>query len=90
MLVSRHVRITGRVQGVFFRAWTEQQARALDVTGWVRNCPDGSVEAHLEGEQWPVQELIELLRLGPTAAQVDEVTDGEAEFTRAERFEVRP
>jgi acylphosphatase len=89
MLVSRHVRITGRVQGVFFRAWTEQQARALDVAGWVRNCPDGSVEAHLEGEQWPVQELIELLRLGPPAAQVDKVTDAEAEFTRADRFEVR-
>ena len=89
MLVSRHVRITGRVQGVFFRAWTEQQARALDVAGWVRNCPDGSVEAHLEGEQWPVQELIELLRLGPPAAQVDKVTDVEAEFTRVDRFEVR-
>jgi acylphosphatase len=90
MLVSRHVRITGRVQGVFFRAWTEQQAKALDVTGWVRNCPDGSVEAHFEGEQWPVQELIELLRLGPPSAQVDAVTDGEAEFTRADRFEIRP
>ena len=89
MLVSRYVRITGLVQGVFFRAWTQQQAIALEVTGWVRNCPDGSVEAHLEGEQWPVQQLIQLLRRGPPSADVDQLTDGEAEFTRADRFEVR-
>ena len=89
MLVSRHVRVTGRVQGVFFRAWTVEQAKALDVTGWVRNCPDGSVEAHLEGEQWPVQKLIELLHRGPPSAEVHQVTDAEAEFVRAGRFEVR-
>jgi len=88
VLVSRHVRVTGRVQGVFFRAWTAEQARALEVTGWVRNCPDGSVEAHLEGEQWPVQQLIQLLHRGPPSADVERVTDGEAEFTRADRFEV--
>ena len=88
MLVSRHVRIAGRVQGVFFRAWTQQQAKELEVTGWVRNCPDGSVEAHLEGEQWPVQRLIELLHRGPPSAAVESVTDDAADFTRADRFEV--
>ncbi|MEN9933224.1 MAG: hypothetical protein RIS17_1797, partial [Pseudomonadota bacterium] len=41
MLASRHVRVTGRVQGVFFRAWTQQRANSLEIKGWVRNCPDG-------------------------------------------------
>ena len=49
--VARHVRVTGRVQGVFFRAWAQGQARELGVSGWIRNCPDGSVEAHLGGEE---------------------------------------
>ena len=88
MLVSRQVHITGRVQGVFFRAWTQQQAKALEVTGWVRNCPDGSVEAHLEGEQWAVQQLIQQLHRGPPSADVEQITDSEAEFTRADRFDV--
>jgi acylphosphatase len=89
MLASRHVRVTGRVQGVFFRAWTQQQANSLEVKGWVRNCPDGSVEAHLEGEQWAVQRLIELLRQGPPSAVIEQVTDTEAEFARSDAFEVR-
>jgi len=49
MAAARHVQVTGRVQGVFFRGWTQEQAERLGVNGWVRNCPDGSVEAHLEG-----------------------------------------
>ena len=56
--VARHVRVTGRVQGVFYRAWTREQAHALGVHGWVRNCPDGSVEAHAEGDEQAVEELV--------------------------------
>jgi acylphosphatase len=48
--LAKHVRVTGRVQGVFYRAWAQGQARELGVSGWIRNCPDGSVEAHLGGE----------------------------------------
>ena len=44
MIIARHVDVSGRVQGVFFRAWTEEQAERLKVRGWIRNCPDGSVE----------------------------------------------
>jgi acylphosphatase len=89
MLVALHVRVTGCVQGVFFRAWTVEKARRLAVAGWVRNCPDGSVEAHLEGEKWDVQQLIDLLHRGPPSAEVARVVVENADFQRIERFEVR-
>ncbi|WP_294119983.1 acylphosphatase [Sphingomonas sp.] len=81
--------ITGRVQGVFFRAWTAEQAKALGVNGWVRNAPDGSVEAHLQGDRWAVQRLIELLHRGPPSAVVDEVVEETAELGPSLEFEVR-
>ena len=83
--IARHIRITGRVQGVFFRAWTREQADNLGISGWVRNRTDGSVEAHLQGEQWAVQRLIELLHRGPAAGVVVD----NADFERIERFEAR-
>jgi acylphosphatase len=70
---ARRVRVTGRVQGVFFRAWTQQQARELGVNGWVRNADDGSVEAHLEGDEAAVKALIQRLWQGPPSAAVDKV-----------------
>lgn len=73
MTIAREVRVTGLVQGVFFRAWTKEQAQGLGVTGWVRNCPDGSVAAHIEGDQQDVDGLIERLRAGPPQAEVADV-----------------
>ncbi len=88
-MIARHVRVTGLVQGVFFRAWTAEQARALGVTGWVRNAPDGSVEGHLEGEEAAVQQLVDLLHRGPPSAQVAKVDVEESEPEGDDRFEVR-
>ena len=68
--IARHVRVIGRVQGVFFRGWTKEQADALGVAGWVRNCPDGSVEALLSGAAPAVAELVERMRHGPPGAVV--------------------
>lgn len=81
--------MSGRVQGVFFRAWTRDEARSLGVCGWVRNCSDGSVEAHLEGQESAVNRLIERLRNGPAHARVDQVdvTDEAAEGLKT--FDVR-
>ena len=87
--VARHVRVTGRVQGVFFRAWTAEQAKVLGVNGWVRNAPDGSVEAHLQGDKWSVQRMIELLHRGPPSAEVDQVVVEDAELGAALEFAVR-
>ena len=87
--VGRHVRVTGRVQGVFFRAWTQQQANALGVTGWVRNCSDGSVEADMAGEEAAVLELIERLHRGPPSAVVDRVEVRHAPPEAADGFDLR-
>jgi len=87
--IARHVRVTGRVQGVFFRAWAQEQARALGVAGWVRNCPDGRVEAHVEGEEGAVEAMIARLRSGPPAARVEDLRIWEVEPCEFDGFEVR-
>ena len=87
--VGRRVRVTGRVQGVFFRVWTKQQADELGVSGWVRNCRDGSVEALLSGEDPAVDELIALMSEGPPGASVEHVEVEEAPHEALDRFEVR-
>ena len=88
-MIARNVEVSGRVQGVFFRAWTAQQAEKLKVNGWVRNCPDGSVEAHLEGEEPAVNWLIDLIGDGPPSARVANVRVRDAEVEGATKFEVR-
>jgi acylphosphatase len=67
------VRVTGLVQGVYFRAETLERARSLGVAGWVRNAPDGTVEAVFEGAADRVETLVRWCRRGPAAARVDEV-----------------
>jgi acylphosphatase len=89
MPVARHVRVTGRVQGVFFRAWARDEAQALGVSGWIRNCSDGSVEALVEGEAEAIEELIDLLREGPPGAQVEDVEIEETDREGLSSFEVR-
>ena len=87
--VARHVSVYGRVQGVFFRGWAQEQANSLRVTGWVRNCPDGRVDSHIEGEQAAVDELVERLRRGPPAARVEEVKTWNVELCDFDDFEIR-
>ena len=68
-----HVYISGRVQGVFFRANTRDKAVALGLTGWVRNRVDGRVEAVFEGEKEKVDEMLKWCHEGPRFSEVDEV-----------------
>ena len=69
----QRVRLTasGRVQGVFFRASVRNEARRLGVTGWVRNAPDGSVQAEVQGDADTVASLAAFCRQGPGSARVD-------------------
>ena len=73
MKITRRLRIFGRVQGVFFRESMRQRAEQLKVTGWVRNCADGTVEAIAQGDAFAVGRLIEWAQRGPDAAKVDKV-----------------
>jgi len=85
-----HFAIRGRVQGVGFRYFTQQQARRLGLQGWVRNCSDGSVESVACGTV-PQLEAFELvLRAGPVLARVDSVrrTDSATEPDDSDRFEI--
>jgi acylphosphatase len=87
--IARHVRIYGQVQGVFLRAWTRDQAEELGVKGWVRNCPDGRVEAHVEGAESAVEDMIERMRRGPPAAIVEDLRVWNADNCDFESFDVR-
>jgi len=71
--VRAHVLISGRVQGVFFRYETKRLAVRLGVAGWVRNLPDGRVEAVFEGEKEDVERMIEFCHRGPPGAIVRKV-----------------
>jgi acylphosphatase len=81
--VRAHVYISGRVQGVFFRDSTRHLARRYGVAGWVRNLPDGRVEAVFEGEKDAVQRLIDWCHQGPPGARVDRVDVEWQEYTGA-------
>ena len=63
----------GSVQGVFFRAETRDRARSLGLTGWVRNAPDGTVEAVFEGDDERVESMVDWCRRGPSGAHVEDV-----------------
>lgn len=91
-----HVVVRGRVQGVGFRAWTERQAHAGDLAGWVRNRRDGTVEAVFSGPVDAVAAMIEACRAGPPGARVDSLDAWPSEATAlaprrpGERFSVLP
>ena len=73
MIIRRRVRVWGSVQGVFFRATCAREASRRGVAGWVRNLPDGSVEAVFEGEAPAVEAMIAWSRRGPEGADIDGV-----------------
>jgi acylphosphatase len=73
MKIRAHVFISGKVQGVFFRAWTEEEAIKRGLNGWVRNLADGRVEAIFEGEKEAVEDMIRLCWIGPPGAKVRDV-----------------
>jgi acylphosphatase len=90
MKIRALVTVKGVVQGGNFRHYTHQTALLHNVTGWVRNLPDGAVEGCFEGEEQAVERLIDWCRKGPDRARVDEVTVERRSFTGEFReFEIR-
>jgi acylphosphatase len=85
-----HVRISGQVQGVFFRDSTRQKAEKLNLAGWVKNLPDGKVEAVFEGPSEKVREMVRWCEEGPQHASVENVdTDFEDGGGELDGFKVR-
>ena len=90
MTEARRLLVSGRVQGVFFRAWTEQRAKALGLAGWVRNLDDGLVEVHAEGPAQALDALERACRDGPADARVDAVVARPVEAEDISGFGQRP
>lgn len=90
MTIARSIRVSGKVQGVWFRDWTVQTARALGVSGWVRNRRDGSVEVFAVGDAPAVQHLIERLHEGSPPSRVERVEVQDAAMEEVEGFARRP
>ncbi len=87
--IGMHCFVSGKVQGVWFRASTQDKAKELGLTGWACNLPDGRVEVIACGESDKINELHEWLKQGPRLAKVMDVTREELEWQEHERFEVK-
>jgi len=85
----RHVFVSGRVQGVFYRASTREKAREVGVDGWVKNLDDGRVEAVFEGPATAVESIVEWCQTGSQAASVEAVEQTTEKPTGIEGFEIR-
>lgn len=89
-MIGRHFRIHGLVQGVSFRDWAVRAARSRELTGWVRNRRDGSVEALVVGEPDAVEAFTVVCWQGPAAARVDRIDQQEASAMPIQGFTIRP
>jgi acylphosphatase len=87
-IIRTHLIISGKVQGVGYRYYTAQQAKKLGITGWVKNLPDGRVEAIFEGTQQTITEMINWCRQGPSAAQVTDITINHEKPQGHKKFEI--
>jgi acylphosphatase len=88
VLTALHIRAIGHVQGVGFRAFVSSTARRLRLSGWVRNCSDGSVEAFAEGDEETLQSFVEILKEGNGYSSVNALTADPAKPRRYEGFSV--
>jgi acylphosphatase len=80
-LASLQAIVSGYVQGVFFRAFVSRQAEELDLTGYVRNRRDGTVEVQAEGEKAKLEKLVGYLKVGPSGARVEQVAANWSEYS---------
>ena len=88
-MMSVHVRVSGRVQGVYYRAYTRDRAKSLGINGWVRNIPGGGVEAVLEGERRQVGEMLKAMESGPSGSVVLGMELSEIEAQGYNDFEIK-
>ncbi|MFH8789230.1 acylphosphatase [Streptomyces roseoverticillatus] len=89
-MIRKHVVVSGRVQGVFYRDTCREEARRHGVAGWVRNMPDGTVEAVFEGPAEEVERMVAWVHQGPSRAEVRGVEAEEETPQGLTGFQVRP
>ncbi len=89
MIIHKRLKITGEVQGVFYRATAVQQAKDLNLRGWIRNDEDGSVVAIVQGDEEKVNAFIEWCRHGPPMAKVNHVYEEECEIENFKGFDIK-
>jgi len=90
LMLTVHIFISGRVQGVGYRAWVAEQAQMRGLAGWVRNLRDGRVEAVFHGERQTISDMVDACRSGPPAAGVSGVTNQAWSGALPEGFSVLP
>lgn len=90
MMIYRHLRIHGRVQGVYFRGWAIETAGEMGLVGWVRNRRDGTVEALVAGDPVAVAAFVAMCRHGPPAARVDRIDETDVPAEPLSAFAGRP
>ena len=88
-MIAKRVRVSGRVQGVFYRASAKEIADKLGICGWVKNEDDGSVRIRAEGDPEMISKFIEWCKSGPKMAQVDSLVEETVELSGATDFVVR-
>ena len=89
-MTCRLVRIRGKVQGVWYRTWTMEEASRRGLRGWVRNRRDGSVEALFAGDLRVIEAMVEICRVGPPLARIDSISSEATADEPPEGFEQRP
>ena len=88
-MLRYHLKISGRVQGVGYRYFTERAARQSGLAGWVRNLPDGRVEAEIQGENEKLVHFLSQLRRGPALGRVTDIQKYEVPVLEESMFEIR-
>lgn len=87
--VQKHIFISGKVQGVGFRAFIRREAAVLNIRGWAKNLIDGRVEAVIQGDKNKVAQMIEKIKEGPSYARVDNLKINEEELTEYRDFQIK-
>ncbi|RAK11157.1 acylphosphatase [Halanaerobium saccharolyticum] len=87
--VQKHIYISGRVQGVGFRAFIREQAAVLDIKGWAKNLTDGRVEVVIQGQKNNIKQMILKLKEGPSFARVDDFEINDEKVDNYKDFEIR-
>lgn len=87
--IQKHIYISGRVQGVGFRAFTRNQAAAFNIKGWVKNLSDGRVELVIQGEKNDVREMINKVKEGPSFARVDDIEINDEKVEKFNDFKIK-